>query len=88
MTPQSIRKKNSDWRDRTLQMYIKQRVSLSALPRNEASESPCNLLQPFQTLWKIILQKVQVAHAREGWEASSIWVFLKQLGVIAHLVKI
>ncbi len=44
----SICKKNTDWRDRTLQVYIKQtRVSLL---RNEASESPCNLLQPFQTL--------------------------------------
>ncbi len=63
-------------------------MSLSALQRNEASESPCKLLQPFQTLWKIILQKVQVAHAREELEASSIWVFLKQLCVIAHLVKI
>ncbi len=64
MTPQSICKKNTDWRDRTFQVYIKQtRVSLL---RNEASESPCNWLQPFQTLWDIILQKVQVAHAREG----------------------
>ncbi len=44
------------------------------LLRNEASESPCNLLQPFQTLWKIILQKVQVAHAREELEASNMGV--------------
>ncbi len=51
MTPQSICKENTAWQDRTLQAYIKQmRVSLSALLRNKASESPCYLLQPFQTL--------------------------------------
>ncbi len=88
MTPQTICKENTDWQDCTLQAYIKQCVSLSALLRNKASESPCYLLQPFQTLWKIILQKVQGAHAREELEASSIWVFLKQLCIIAHPVKI
>ncbi len=88
VTPQSICKKTQTGETAHFKCTSNKRVYLSALLRNEASESPCNLLQPFQTLWKIILQKVQVAHAREELEASNIWVFLKQLCVIAHLVKI
>ncbi len=58
---------------------IKQSTRLSQrILCNEARECPCNSLQPFQTLWKIILRKVWVVHVCKELEANSIWVFLKQ----------
>ncbi len=58
---------------------IKQSARLSQhILCNEARECPCNSLQPFRTLWKIILRKVRVVYVCEELEASRIRVFLKQ----------
>ncbi len=52
MTPQSICKENTDWRDRTLQAYIKQmRVSLSA-PAQQSQRISLLLAPTFSNLMK------------------------------------
>ncbi len=42
-----------------------------------AHECPCNSLQPFRTLWKIILRKVWGVYVCEELEASRITGFSK-----------